>query len=143
MFNKPKRNLAGQCQCGAIKHSVADKFLYANCHCTDCRRMTGSAFKPFAGIERAKMTVTDGAGNLTIVGDEMNHDARCGTCGSFLYSVVREGAFVHVAMGSLVEAPAILPTEHIYVGSKAPWYTINDDLPQYARHSFEGPPITR
>jgi hypothetical protein len=33
-------------------------------------------------------------------------------------------------MGSLVDTPAIRPTEHIFVGSKAPWHEITDDLPQ-------------
>jgi hypothetical protein len=37
---------------------------------------------------------------------------------------------VHVAMGSLVDAPSIRPTEHIFVGSKAPWFEITDDMLQ-------------
>ena len=28
-------------------------------------------------------------------------------------------------------APTIRPTRHIYVGSKAPWFEITDDLPQH------------
>ena len=59
---------------------------------------------------------------------------RHGVCGSLLFSVVRDGAFVHVAMGSLVDAPSIRPTEHIFVGSKAPWFEITDDLPQFQEH---------
>ena len=47
-----------------------------------------------------------------------------------LFSVVRDGEYVHVAMGSLVDDPSIRPAEHIYVGSKAPWFEITDDLPQ-------------
>jgi len=30
-----------------------------------------------------------------------------------------------------VDAPAIRPTEHIFVGSKAAWFEITDDLPQF------------
>ena len=48
-----------------------------------------------------------------------------------MYSVVREGAFAHVTMGTLMDSPSIRPTAHIFVGSKAPWYTITDSLPQY------------
>jgi hypothetical protein len=96
-----------------------------------------------AGTEREKLMVTKGEHRLMLFGDAMNHDARCGTCGAFLYSIVREGVFVHIAMGSLTNAPSIRPTEHIFVGSKAPWHTLNDDLPQYARHAFEGPPLNR
>ena len=123
--------LSGKCECGAVRYRVADEFLYAaNCHCSRCRAATGSAFKAFAGIEREKLELTDGADNLLIVGEPTLNDTRCGTCGSLLFSVVREGAYVHVAMGSLVDEPGIRPTEHIFVSSKAPWFEITDDLPQ-------------
>jgi hypothetical protein len=45
--------------------------------------------------------------------------------------VVREGQYVHVAMGTLVDEPSIRPSMHIFVGSKAKWHQITDDLPQY------------
>ncbi len=133
------RILTGSCLCGAVHYSVADEFVYAaNCHCSNCRRATGSAFKPFAGIERHKLSITGGEDQLMIFGDENGHDLRCRRCGSLLYSLVREGAFVHVTMGTLVDAPAIRPGKHIFVGSKAPWFTITDDLPQYAEHVAGG-----
>jgi hypothetical protein len=123
--------LAGSCGCGAVRYLVADEFLYAaNCHCSRCRAATGSAFKAFAGIERDKLEVTVGRDSLLVFGEEDLNDTRCAVCGSLLFSVVRDGDYVHVAMGSLVDAPAIRPTEHIYVGSKAPWFEITDDLPQ-------------
>jgi hypothetical protein len=37
-------------------------------------------------------------------------------------------------MGTLIDDPTIRPTHHIFVGSKAPWFTIADDLPQYEEH---------
>ena len=131
------KTLAGKCYCGAVHYEVADEFQYAlNCHCSNCRRTTGSAFKPFAGIERGKLTVTQGSDNLLIYGQqpEKAHNAHCRSCGSLLYSLVRDGQYVHVTMGTLVDAPGIRPSMHIFVGSKAPWYTITDDLPQYEGH---------
>jgi hypothetical protein len=139
--NEPtRRMLTGGCLCGAVRYTVADEFLYAaNCHCSDCRRATGSAFKPFAGIEREKLVLTKGEDELNLFGDDVGHDVHCKRCGSLLYSVVRDGAFVHVAMGTLIDDPTIRPREHIFVGSKAPWYTISDDLPQYERHATAEP----
>ena len=67
-----------------------------------------------------------------VVGDNELNYTRCAACGSLLFSVVRDGEWVHVALGSLVDEPSIRPTEHIFVGSKAPWFEITDDLPQYA-----------
>ena len=129
------RSLGGKCLCGAVHYAVADEFAYAaNCHCSNCRRATGSAFKPFAGIGRDRLRITKGGDNLMIFGDENGNDTHCKVCGSLLYSVVRDGAFVHVAMGTLVDDPTIRPTKHIFVGSKARWFTITDDLPQYQEH---------
>jgi hypothetical protein len=126
-----ERVLVGRCQCGAVRYRVVDEFRYAaNCHCSKCRAATGSAFKSFAGIERSKFEITAGLDTLLVFGDDDLNDTRCGTCGSLLFSVVRNGEYVHVAMGSLVDAPSIRPAEHIFVGSKAPWFDITDDLPQ-------------
>ena len=138
------RMLTGSCLCGAVRYTVADAFAYAaNCHCSNCRRTTGSAFKPFAGIERSKLRITEGEDSLMIFGEEAANNTHCKVCGSLLFSVVREGAFAHVAMGTLLDDPAIRPNEHIFVGSKAPWFEITDDLPQYEGHVGSAPPINR
>ena len=92
------RPLVGKCGCGRVRYRVADAFLYAaNCHCSRCRAATGSAFKPFAGIEREKLELTDGGDALLVVGEEDLNDTRFAACGSLLFSVVRDGAFAHVA----------------------------------------------
>ena len=57
-----------------------------------------------------------------IYGEATGHDAHCRRCGSLLYSVVRNGAFVHVQWAPF-DDPSIRPTAHIFVGSKAPWHT--------------------
>jgi hypothetical protein len=135
------RVLVGKCRCGVVRYRVPDAFLYAmNCHCSRCRAATGSAFKPLAGIERDQLEITDGRDSLLVVGDDFLNDTRCGSCGSLLFSVVRDGAYVHVALGSLVDAPRIQPTEHIFVGSKAPWFEITDDLPQFEEYGSVRPP---
>jgi hypothetical protein len=134
--NADNRTLSGKCECGAVRYRVVDAFRYAaNCHCSNCRAATGSAFKAFAGIERDKLELVNGSESLLVFGEDDLNNTRCAVCGSFLFSVVRDGAYVHVAMGSLVDAPSIRPTEHIFVGSKAPWFEITDDLPQFEEYA--------
>src|SRR5215469_6445767 len=117
----------GRCFCGSVHYAVAGGFEYAfYCHCSNCRRTTGSAFKPLAGIKRNKVAVTEGKAHLMIFGEENRNDTHCRLCGSLLYSVVRDGAYIHIAMGTLVDDPLIRPAMHIFVGSKAPWFTITD-----------------
>lgn len=127
-----QRLLRGNCLCGAVQFTVADAFRYAlNCHCSQCRRATGSAFKPFGGIELARLSITHGAAHLHRYGEGAAHDTHCQRCGSLLYSVVQGGTMVHVTYGSLLDTPTLSPTAHIFVGSKAPWYEITDNLPQH------------
>jgi hypothetical protein len=68
---------------------------------------------------------------LFLVGDEDGHDTRCGACGSLLYSSSGTAPTSTWRSGSLRDAPSIRPSGHIYVGSKAPWFDITDDLPQH------------
>jgi hypothetical protein len=84
--------LHGSCACGATEYEVEDAFTYAmNCHCSKCRAATGSAYKPMGGIEREKVRVTREDTPMFVWGGPDASDFRCGVCGSFLYSVVREG----------------------------------------------------
>lgn len=126
------KRLSGKCLCETVKYEVADEFRYSLiCHCSQCRRATGSANKPFAGIEFAKLAITQGSDSILRYGEGKNHDIRCGKCGSLLYSVVQEGEFVHVTLGTLSESPTLQPSAHIFVGSKAAWEHISDGLPQH------------
>lgn len=121
--------LSGRCLCGSAQYAVLDEFEYAfNCHCSECRQATGSV----AGIPRSKLILRSGGNALLIYGEEAAaHDVRCGRGGSLLYSVVREGQYVHVAMGTLTAHPTISPSMHIFIASKAAWHEITDELPQH------------
>jgi hypothetical protein len=125
--------LRGRCACNAIAYEVSDEFVAAfNCHCSNCRATTGSAFLPWGEIEGEKLRVTKGAETLMVIGDPgEDHAMRCGACGSLLYWTVRDGTYARVPYGTLVDEPTLKPTAHIFVGSKAPWHEILDDLPQH------------
>jgi hypothetical protein len=131
-MTQEKRSLRGGCYCGAVSFEVQDAFEYAlYCHCGECRRRTGAGSKPFAGVRADALTITGGDEGVLRFGEGEGYHASCGKCGSLLYSLVRAGAYAHVALGALVDAPTITPTAHIFVGSKAPWDTICDGLPQF------------
>jgi len=130
--------LRGRCACNAVAFEVADAFALAyNCHCSNCRALTGSAFLPWGEIEREKLTVTKGASSLKQVGeDDAHHAMLCAECGSLVYWTAQGGTHVRVPYGSLVDEPARKPEAHMFVGSKAPWYEILDDLPQYEEYPW-------
>jgi hypothetical protein len=100
--------------------------------------MTGSAFLPWGKIERDKLSVTKGADSLRVIGDsDDDHAVRCGECFSLMYWTLRDGTYVRVPYGSLIDEPALRPTAHMFVGSKAPWHEIHDDdLPQHDEYPW-------
>ena len=129
--------LRGRCGCRAVEYEVVDEFIVAYiCHCSNCRATTGSAFLPWGEIEREKLRVTKGAESLVRLGDTSgDHEIRCGECQWLLYWT-RDGTYVRVLYGTLVDPPALKPMGHMFVGSKAPWYEILDDLPQHDEYPW-------
>jgi hypothetical protein len=125
--------LQGQCACGQVRFTVENTFEYAFfCHCSRCRVRTGSAFAAIAGVGIDKVQVTAGNDDLSIEGDCADgYGARCNRCHAFLFAAVRERQYMHVSLGVLEGIPNRLPDHHIYVGSKAPWFEITDNLPQH------------
>jgi hypothetical protein len=131
--------LRGRCACRAIAYEVEDAFVAAfNCHCSNCRATTGSAFMPWGEIEREKLRVTRGAGSLRVLGDpDADHEVHCEACLSLVYwTSMRDRAYVRIPFGSLVDEPMLKPTAHMFVGSKASWYEIRDDLPQHDEYPW-------
>ena len=93
--------------------------------------MTGAAFLPVGRIQRIKLRVTEGEESLLVVdGPDSTYEARCSKCFSLLYWTSGEEYF-GVPYGTLIDEPSLKPMHHQFVGSKAPWYEILDDLPQY------------
>jgi hypothetical protein len=71
-----------------------------------------------------------------LIGDAHDHHAtRCKECFSLLYWTGHEGK-IRVPYGSLVDEPTLKPTAHMFVGSKAPWHEILDDLPRHDEYPW-------
>jgi hypothetical protein len=132
--------LKGRCACHAVEYEVSDEFVVAfMCHCSNCRATTGSAFLPWGEIEREKLQVTKGAASFMLVGEEGEaHEMRCRVCWSLLCwtRTARESVYVRVPYGTLIDEPALKPMAHMFVGSKASWYEILDDLPQHDEYPW-------
>ena len=96
-----------------------------------CRKAHGAAFGSFlhatsegfrwnAGehlIERYQSS----AGNVR---------AFCRVCGSSM-PVLEDGNHVNIPAGTLDDDPGVRPIVNIFAGSKAPWFDIEDSLPQF------------
>jgi hypothetical protein len=96
--------------------------------------MHGAAFATFAGVARSGFRYLSGEADLSTYASSATHErVFCSVCGSnILVALTEEPDSIYLSMGAIEGDPPRPEGYHIYVGSKAPWYEINDDLNQHA-----------
>ena len=125
--------LHGSCLCGGITFEVdADPLFSYHCHCSRCRKASGSAFTSPLVMPLGSVRFTSGEDMITeYAPPNRAYGTRfCRVCGCPVPYLGIEGKIDRVWMGLLDDDPECPPMVHIFVGSKAPWHTIHDDLPQ-------------
>lgn len=125
---------SGSCLCGQVKYAFdAEPRVLVACHCSLCRKATGSAFGTFALVPKEHFKWTSGEGRIAAFSSSSEAQRLfCRECGSTLGSLHdQRPQFMHVAAGTLDGAPSMRIALHAYTGSKAPWYDIPDSLPQH------------
>jgi hypothetical protein len=103
------------------------------CHCSMCRKVHGTAFRARGRILSADVRWTRGEELIRFYESSSGeHRGFCSVCGSNIFTKFdarpRE---LGLALGILDDDPGSRPICHVFVGSKAPWYEITDELPQY------------
>ena len=125
----------GSCLCGEVTYIVEGAPVRAqHCHCSRCRKARSAAHASNLFTSADGVRFSRGADRLQsykVPDAQFFTHLFCGTCGSSMPRVDRERGIAVVPMGSLDDDPGIRPQRHIFVGSKAPWFEIADDLPQF------------
>src|SRR5262245_4970021 len=124
--------IRGGCLCGAIRYEVdGPLFDVGNCHCSMCRRFHGAAFATYAKVNTDNFRWLKGQDLLTVYETSPSIGwAFCRVCGSSV-GVPSGAKLSDLAVGALDADPGVRPTYHMFVGSKATWHDITDDLPRY------------
>ncbi|MFT5220145.1 MAG: hypothetical protein ACI9LO_000694 [Planctomycetota bacterium] len=117
---------SGRCLCGQVRYEVSGPFeAFHLCHCSQCRRSTGSAhasniftsedrLKWLSGSELVKRYTPDKPGVIS--------KCFCTHCGSLVpYTSLKSGKLI-IPAGSLDQTPDILPEDHIFWRDRAGWY---------------------
>lgn len=126
----------GSCLCGNVRYVIRGELGSAVfCHCSRCRKASGSAFASNAPVDEAVFEIIgDGDSLKSFSTQEGVHRLFCGNCGSPIASK-RDNmpGMLRLRLGSLdTPAGSARPSAHIFTASKADWYEIDDALPQYA-----------
>jgi hypothetical protein len=117
----------GGCLCGDVRYTVRGEPVHVGrCHCTDCRKESGSAFSVYAQwpIEAFELQ-----------GEVASYDGRgfCPRCGARLFNPPQPGdPEVEIRIGSLDDAPfELAPEAEIWIKRRESWLPPVDGAAQY------------
>jgi len=124
----------GSCLCGEVRYEIAGDIEHIrHCHCSMCRKTHGAAFGSYGKVLHSDFRFT--AGEKLVAKYRSSPSVVrtfCRRCGSTLqwYSQITHPESLGVAIGTL-DTSLVQPRQrHIYAGSKASWYRIEDSLPR-------------
>jgi hypothetical protein len=106
------------------------------CHCSRCRKVSGSAFMAGVVGPRSAFRLLTGIDLIKtydapiVKAPPAYRSCFCGRCGSPVPDPSGKSALIEIAAGLLDDDPGVRPDKHIFIEKKAPWYTIADSLPQ-------------
>ena len=121
----------GSCLCGGIQFEADSVPVISLCHCSMCRKSHGAAFVAHANIRTPDFRLVKGEELIQNYESSPGiQRAFCRVCGSNAPYPWFGGTW-SVPAGLFDDDPGVRPAIHIFVGSKAPWWQIADDLPQF------------
>ena len=124
----------GSCLCGKIHIEITGSITeIIHCHCSLCRKNSGTAFATNGFINKSEFKITMGQGNLSIYSF---HPGRyrhfCTSCGSPVFSSNdADPTRVRLRLGILDSEILERPSSHNFIDSKANWEELDNDLPRY------------
>jgi hypothetical protein len=126
--------IRGSCHCGAVRFEVAKVRSLTHCHCANCRKLTGAAFATYAHVDADKFRFVAGE-DMTVRYESApgSFRNRCKVCGCLAPGRASYLTTISIPAGLLDDDPDVRPRLHVFTSSRAPWWTIQDDLPQHEK----------
>ncbi|HVH80981.1 MAG TPA: GFA family protein [Stellaceae bacterium] len=128
-----KLPLTGGCQCGALRYEISEAPLATyTCHCTDCQRLTSSAFSMAITVRDSAFRLTAGEPRFvqkTVESGRVLTRWLCPDCAAWISSSPLPAAAPtetvrRVRAGTLDDTSWLRPTAHFWTRSKQPWVVL-------------------
>ncbi|MEO9472141.1 GFA family protein [Parasphingorhabdus sp.] len=127
--------IAGGCQCGAIRYSLAGPLppAYA-CHCGECKKQSASAFSMSIPLDYDQLQVegTPISFTTTAFSGRAKHNFFCANCGTRLWhsgSIPPDS--ITLKVGSLDDSSGIAPQGHLWVSKKQAGIKLDQAIEQF------------
>jgi hypothetical protein len=112
------------------------------CHCSRCRKVTGSAFAAWISVSRSNFRLLSGLDSVHVYEASVcekppgYRSSFCSRCGSAVPDVLSQSPLLDIPAGTLDDDPGVQPDKHIFVELRAPWFRISDTLAQFTKEQL-------
>ena len=117
--------VTGGCHCGALRYEAdIDPQKVGVCHCTDCQRLTGSAFSVFLPVPREHFLLSGEPRIYVKTAESGNRRAQafCATCGTRVYASAEKNPEVfNLRVGTIDQRAQLAPKIQLWCRSAMPW----------------------
>ena len=131
-------SVKGSCLCGSVSFEIkAPLSAFRYCHCTRCRKASGSAHAANIFLPQDQFSWSAGEGliqRFDLPGAKRFTVWFCNRCGSRVPHKVRERDDYLIPAGLLDNDPVMRPENCIFWGSRAPWYVEPREMPKFAEY---------
>jgi hypothetical protein len=124
----------GHCHCGLITFEAeVDADALTICHCTDCRRLSGSAFRTTIRATAGNFSLLSGSPKTYVKTAESGNkrvQAFCGNCGTPIYACSPDNPQSYsIRAGTITQLEAFRPHQQIWRRSALSWVDTIADMP--------------
>ena len=128
-------NATGGCYCGAVRYEIRGPLRgVVNCHCGQCAKLNGN-FGAHSKAAKSDVTVRIDRGLAWYRISRVARRGFCRKCGSGLFWDQLEQDTLGIIAGTLDRPTGLKTIGHIFVGDKADFYEIADDIQQFVGSS--------
>jgi hypothetical protein len=125
-------HVQGGCLCGKVRYTVSGDVIFSGvCHCTSCKKSTGSAFSAVFAVPSPAVQVSGELSTYVGQGDSGNATTKrfCPNCGSQVFGEAAIMPDVTMVDIGTLDEPASVPLQmHIYCRSKLDWVQVPEGI---------------
>ena len=132
-------SITGSCLCGSVQFAITPPVaVFRYCHCSRCRKASGSAHASNLFLPQAQFQWTGGEAliqRFDLPGAKRFSVWFCAQCGSRVPHKARDRDAYLVPAGLLDGDPGVRPENSIFWASRAPWYIEPASAPKFDDYS--------
>lgn len=136
-IGRRRMKIDGGCHCGEITYQAeVEPNSVSICHCTDCQKGGGSAFRANVAAPASSFELRSGTPNRYVKTAAQSgrriQIVFCGNCGSPLWSSLAENPTVYrLRLGSIEQRAALSPQRQMWKRSALPWIDALTTVPSF------------